>query len=112
MLFILWITVLSIPSTVEIAGWDDALGSCMVVYYALLVLVIIIGATGFCVEIFTKYGVNYSYIFELDIGSSNIKHHQLYIIALEMLFIWFLCLNMQTFSFKFGWRMLNYPISN
>jgi len=102
--------IIAIPSTLEVPNWIEAMASCMVVYYMLFIVIFIVGATGFCVSTFRKYGVNYSYIFELEIGGSGLMQHQLYIIALKMLFIWFVCLNLQAIFFKFGIRVFSYPV--
>ena len=44
------------------------------VYYFALLICFIIAATGFAVQIFRKFNVNYAFIFEIDIHYRLIHH--------------------------------------
>ena len=55
------------------------------------VIVFIMVAAAFCVQMFRKYGVNYQFIFELDHNYKMI-HHQLYTLAIILFTIWLACL--------------------
>lgn len=50
-------------------------------------LVYIVFATGFCINVFVSYGINYLYIFECD-PNSKMTHHQLYKVGTLLLFLW------------------------
>mmetsp|Transcript_13402 Transcript_13402/g.20957 ORF Transcript_13402/g.20957 Transcript_13402/m.20957 type:complete len:105 (+) Transcript_13402:1500-1814(+) len=54
------------------------------------VLIFIIFATGVAVHIFTEFGINYMFIFELD-PHYKMTHWQLYKIGLILLFVLELC---------------------
>ncbi len=46
----------------------------------------LIFAAGFDIDVFTRYGINYIYIFELD-PKEKITHFTLYRIAMLLLFV-------------------------
>jgi hypothetical protein len=73
-LVLLLCTIIAIPSTIEVDGWKESLSSCIVAYYFLFVIIFIVFATGFCIKVFRAYGINYTYIFELDQGTSSLMH--------------------------------------
>jgi hypothetical protein len=85
------------PSTSE-NNWD-MLFSSMDTYYFTSVICFIMFATGFAVQIFRRYNVNYAFIFEVD-QNYKLIHHQLYRIALIFTFFWFLCLTWQIAMIK------------
>ena len=79
-------------------NWEQ-LSSGIEIYYFGLLIVFIIAATGFAVQVFRKYGVNYMFIFEID-QHYKLIHHQLYRLALIFGFIWFFCLVWQLLQLK------------
>jgi len=77
----------------------EELTSGVEVYYFALLICFIIAATGFAVQIFRKYNVNYAFIFEID-QHYRLIHHQLYRVALIFASIWFFCLVWQFLEIK------------
>ena len=73
--------------------------SSMDTYYFTLVLTYILFCTGLAVQIFRRFNVNYTFIFEID-QNYKLIHHQLYRVALMLFFIWFLCLTWQIAMIK------------
>lgn len=63
-------------------------------YYFTLVLIFILFAAGFAIQIFRRYNINYTFIFEVD-QDYTLIHHQMYRIAISFCFIWFGCLTWQ-----------------
>lgn len=47
-------------------NWVIKLGSGIIIYYIFGVMIYIIFATGFCIQVFKKYQINYPFIFEID----------------------------------------------
>ena len=77
----------------------DELTSGIEIYYFALLICFILAATGFCVQTFRKYNVNYAFIFEID-THYRLIHHQLYRVAIIFSFIWFFCLVWQFLQIK------------
>ena len=71
----------------------------MDIYYLTAVICFIMFSTGFAVQIFRRYNVNYTFIFEID-QNYKLIHHQLYRVALILAFIWFSCLTWQIAMIK------------
>ena len=63
-------------------------------YYFTSIICFILFATGFAVQIFRRYNINYTFIFEID-QHYRLIHHQLYRLALIFTFVWFMCLTWQ-----------------
>ena len=68
-------------------------------YYFTAVICFILFATGFCVQVFRRYNINYTFIFEID-QHYKLIHHQLYRVAIIFTFVWFLCLTWQVAMVK------------
>jgi hypothetical protein len=52
--------------------------------------VYLVFAAGLCSNIFTYYGINYLFIFEID-PSHKMTHVTLYRVALTLFFVWVTC---------------------
>lgn len=68
-------------------------------YYFTLVICFILFGTGFAVQVFRRYNINYTFIFEID-QHYKLIHHQLYRVALIFTFVWFTCLTWQVAMVK------------
>ncbi len=68
-------------------------------YYFTAVICFILFCTGFAVQIFRRYNINYTFIFEVD-QHYKLIHHQLYRVAIIFTFVWFLCLTWQVAMVK------------
>lgn len=60
-------------------------------YYFTYIIIWIIFATGVNIQVFRKYSINYTFIFEMD-KNYKLIHHQLFRIALSFSAIWMFCL--------------------
>lgn len=61
------------------------------VYYFTYIIIFILFATGVNIQIFRKFSINYTFIFEID-QNYKLIHHQIYRVALSFCLIWFFCL--------------------
>ena len=68
-------------------------------YYFTAVICFILYSTGFAVQIFRRYNINYTFIFEVD-QHYKLIHHQLYRVALVFTFVWFCMLTWQVAMIK------------
>jgi hypothetical protein len=79
--------------------WLVQLSAATPIYLSTLVAIYIVAAAGFCIQIFKRFQINYSFIFELD-KSHELIHHQLYTCALGLFAIWLFCLTGQIYVYK------------
>lgn len=57
------------------------------------VLIYIIMATAFVIDVLVKHEINYMYIFELD-PLAKMNHHQLLKVGMVLSFVWSICFSM------------------
>ena len=69
----------------------------------------LIFATGFCIQVFVIYGVNYLYIFELD-PQAKMTHHQLYKVGTIFLFIWSTCFALSLIEIRLNYLFFHQPM--
>jgi hypothetical protein len=55
-----------VPSDKEVPNWIEPFSECIHAYYFGLCFIIIPFGVSLCIHIFKKYGINYTYIFEID----------------------------------------------
>mmetsp|Transcript_26286 Transcript_26286/g.35091 ORF Transcript_26286/g.35091 Transcript_26286/m.35091 type:complete len:153 (+) Transcript_26286:1157-1615(+) len=80
------------------SDWNEIYAG-MDTYYFTAVICFILYSCGFAVQIFRRYNINYTFIFEVD-QHYKLIHHQLYRVALIFTFVWFLCLTWQVAMVK------------
>lgn len=83
---------------VDNPDWDEIFAG-IDTYYFTAVICFILFSTGFAVQIFRRYNINYTFIFEID-QNYRLIHHQLYRIALIFSFVWLMCLTWQVAMVK------------
>ena len=98
MIILIFLMIIPQQSEDEKSHLDELTSSIEIYYFALLIC-FILAATGFCVQTFRKYNVNYAFIFEID-THYRLIHHQLYRVAIIFSFIWFFCLVWQFLQIK------------
>jgi hypothetical protein len=79
-------------------AWAE-LSSGIETYIVTFVLVFIIVATAVNIQVFRRFAVNYTFIFEID-SKHKIIHHQLYRVGLVFFFMWVFCFVWQTVKVK------------
>jgi len=89
---------LAVSPTPQDSDWNEIFASTDSYYFTAVICFILFSA-GFAVQIFRKYNINYTFIFEVD-QNYKLIHHQLYRIALIFFFVWFSCLTWQVAMVK------------
>jgi hypothetical protein len=59
-------------------------------------------AAGFCIQVFTVYGINYLYIFELD-PNAKMTHDQLYRVGTILFSLWSACFAISLMQIRLEW---------
>jgi len=77
-----------IPSSDPAQGEEelDSITNTLYILRMALFMTYIVAATGFCIDVFTRYSINYLYIFELD-PHAKMTHFTLYRITTLFLLV-------------------------
>ena len=75
---------------------------------SLFIIYCIFGA-GLCVQVFTAYGVNYLYIFEVD-PHEKLTHHTLYRVSLILAFAWSMFFSLSLLDIRLSFKLNNIPM--
>jgi len=102
-------TLIVTPTDLEVPNWVQPLSACLITYYFLGAFIIIFFGVALCIHIFKAYGINYTYIFEIDAHSNEVNQFIFLKMALKLLFVWMLGLMMQIACFRFGLRVFSNP---
>lgn len=87
------------PSTAEVSSdWNEIYAG-IDTYIFTIVICFVLFATGFAVQTFRYYNINYTFIFEID-HNYKLIHHQFYLVAVVLTFVWFACLTWQVAMVK------------
>lgn len=71
--------------------------------------VYVVFASAFCIQTFSKYGINYLYIFDFD-PRYKMNSHQLYKVGSVLLFIWTMCFSFSLVEMKMFRVFFDTPI--
>lgn len=102
----LWLTP---DSSATAENWLVKAGDGILVYYLVATGIYILFATGFCIQVFRKYQINYPFIFEID-QSYRLIHHQFYKLGLQASALWLFCLTAHIAQFKLGLEPTSFPL--
>ncbi len=83
----------------DVAFRSEALYAIVPVFRFTLILDVCLFGAALCVRIFRKYGINYTYVFQLD-PNYRLREVQLEKLAIALLFMWLLCLFLQVATYK------------
>lgn len=67
--------LVTVPSDKEAPNWIEPFSECLHSYYFCLCFIIICLGTSICIHVFKKFGINYSYIFEIEGQSAQVDQY-------------------------------------
>ena len=106
LLFLVYLIFFSNPVD---TSWLSKMGSGIVIYYLFAVLTYILFATSFCIKVFTKFHINYTFIFEVS-KQNSITATMFRSVALMFTTAWLTFLTAQIALYQAGFDLAIFTI--